>query len=36
VQSAGWGDEEEAVGIDDELAAPALATVQMILRAGHG
>ena len=36
VQSAGRGDEEEAVGIDDELAAPALATVQMILRAGHG
>jgi hypothetical protein len=29
-------DEEEAAGIDEELAAPALATVQMILRAGHG
>jgi hypothetical protein len=36
VQSAGRGGEEEAVGIDDELAAPALATVRMILRAGHG
>ena len=36
VQSAGRGDEEEAAGIDEELAAPALATVQMILRAGHG
>ena len=36
VRSAGRGDEEEAVGIDDELAAPALATVQMILRARHG
>jgi Family of unknown function (DUF5682) len=36
VQSAGRADEKEAAGIDDELAAPALATVQMILRAGHG
>ncbi len=37
VGTAGGGeDDEKAAAIDEVLAAPALATVQMILRAGHG